>query len=107
MIGWDIGTQTGNHALGVPLHAQNGQRAVFQRLDQSVGGVGRGAQTVPELSDCLMVVTACFEEPAGQAGGVRTGDGCDRVGNAVVTGNLLEQRSAESDVDDLHAAADA
>ena len=106
MIGRDIGAQTGNHALGVPLHAQNGQRAVFQRFDQSVGGVGRGAQTVPELPDCLMVVTARFEEPAGQAGGVRTGDGCDRVGNAVVTGDLLEQGSAEGDVDDLHAAAD-
>ena len=90
----------------MPLHAQNGQRAVFQRFDQSVGGVGRGAQTVPELSDRLMVVTAHFEEPAGQAGGVRPGNGCNRVGNAVVTGDLLEQRSAEGDVDDLHAAAD-
>ena len=106
MIGRNIGAQTGNHALGVPLHAQNGQRAVFQRFDQSVGGVGCGAQTVPELSDRLMVVTAHFEEPAGQTGGMRASDGCDRVGNAVVTGDFLEQRSAEGDVDHLHAAAD-
>ena len=107
MVGRRIGAQASDHALGMPLHAEDGQGLVLQCFDLPVVGVCRRAQAGGEPPDRLMVVAVCLKKAAGQAGDPGAGHRRDRMGDAVMAGNLLEQCAAKKDVDGLDAAANA
>ena len=95
VVGRRIGAQASDHALGMPLHAEDGQGLVLQCFDLPVVGVCRRAQAGGEPPDRLMVVAVCLKKAAGQAGDPGAGHCRDRMGDAVMAGNLLEQCAAK------------
>ena len=97
--------------LRVPLHGKDGQRLMRDRLDRAVGSAGEDLQPLTQGFDGLMVGAVDREARAVQ----RTQQsrcGMDNVQTVAaahlgVAQNVLVQRAAEIDVEELQAAADA
>ena len=97
--------------LGMPLHGKDGERPVADGLDRAVLRAGEDLKPRPQPPDGLMVCTVDRAARAVQlAQKARRGvDGMHPVNavNLTVALDVLTQRAAKIDVEDLQPAADA
>ena len=97
--------------LRVPLHGEDGQRFMCDRLDRAVGSASEDLQSFAQGFDGLMVGAVDREARAIQcAQQARRGMNDVQAVAAALLGvaqNVPVKRAAEKDIDELQAAADA
>ena len=107
MVGGCVHHEALHHALGMPLHAINGQGFVFERFDRAIRRARSHMQASAYAANRLMVKAVCGKLRAAQGAQPAAGCGADGVGRAVVAVQVLDEVAAKEYVQHLNAPADA